>query len=729
MMKAFPGVIASSLLLGFATCLPAAAQDGVKLLYGFEIEEIKAGFNRQELEGYFVGKPTTDKIKGGWRVKDHVEELKLPENHDGPVTVYRNNGSYDTQSVNLFRTGATQGKYARMYSPVTGGSEIASWKYIVSYSGGTGSGLMAEPGKDGYHDIQDWFWQRYVNFFDDELAHSHEQRDWSAYEVLRLDFLAEGNPAVIGVRVFDSSGPKIPAHYLGLRSRLAVFGLPKDQQVTVEFPLAALTQAAEMDLKKMMGFIIRMNGYKGEYRLYMDNFRLVTKAAMAADAKFPLVKMQGEIGPFGRPVLDKHTVRDAAKLARKTGPVEKIGPVVAVAAKGLYSSFGGLLGGGGWTYSQSLRRGLAAYDNDRLAFIYGDSEGIRATASFDGGKTWGGLQPGVKEPAKFAWGHFRATTTSDTNGDIYMIGTEECSSYHEGYDVLLRRLALTGAGWELDRKSLVCQTLRKCPKTARAWRLPSGRIWMAWTDGWEGCVAKYSDDDAITWTPCKDAALAPPRPLYEPKLEDLAKPPAQRPAPPKEILPFPGTPVPGAILAPLRDGLAFLSDQDDKWQVFENGKWGAMQKAPFAGDATFLGTDHIFRAKGGSYGDRIDTEKRGDLLVTEFLNGQWTPVQTLEAGQIGDVTLVASGDTVFLFYVKAVSDEPDKVVNDIRLRRWRDGRWGESELLATENYRINRLGTPVVAPAAYVPLLWDARVTSLKGAPTAIKFLRLPNGP
>ena len=715
------------LILGAIACAAAPAPnapDGVKLLYGFEIDEIKAAFTRQEMEGYFVGKATTDKIKGGWRVKDHAEELKLPENFEGPVTVYRNNGSYDTPAVNLFRTSATQGKYARMYSPPSGGSEISSWKYIVSYSGGNPSGLMAEPGKEGYHDIQDWFWQRYVNFFDDELAHRFDQLDWSAYEVLRLDFFAEGNPAVIAVRVFDSSGPKIPAHYLGLRSHLAVFELPKDQQVTVEFPLAALAQAAEMDLKKMMGFIIRMNGYKGECKLYMDNFRLVAKAAMAADAKFPLVKMQGEIGPYGRPVYDKHTVRGTAKLARKTGPVERLGPVTAYEGKGGYSSFGGLLGGGGWTYSQSLRRGVAAYDNDRIAFLFGDLNGICATASFDGGKTWGGLKPGEKGPARFAWGHFRATTSSDTNGDIYMIGTEECSSYHEGYDVLLRRLALTGEGWEVDRKSLVCQTLRKCPKTARAWRLASGRIWMAWTDGWEGCVAKYSDDDAITWAPCKDAALPAPRPFYAPKLDDLTKPVAQRPAPPKEILPFPGTPVPGAVLVPFRDGIAFLSDQDERWQVNDGSQWCPVEKAPFAGDATFLGADHLFRARGGSYGDRIETEKRADLVVAEYQNGQWSKPETLETGQVGDVTLSASGNSVFLFYVKAVSDEPGKIANEVRLRRWKDGKWGESELLATENYRINRLGTPVVAPVNYVPLLWDARAGK---EPTAIRFLRIPN--
>jgi len=690
----------------------------VKLLHGFEPEELGASADPAVLEkrGWkFIGKAWTEgEPKPGWRVKDHLDELRLPAGYDGPVTLYEADSSRDYPRMTFCRTGATQGKYSRLAKFGEGG-----WSYVKSYSAGNFTGLTAQPSKTGYHDIRDWFYQRYGSVFDSALGDRYERHDWSGYELLRLDFYSEGAPAVVAIRAFDASGPKIPAQYLGLRTALAVYKLPKDKQVTAEFPLGALARAAEMDLAKMTGIVIRVNGYEGEPKLYFDNIRLVAGEAADQDAKHPIIKMEGEVGPYARPVLHKPAERNADKLKRKSGPVDRLGPVVVYQGKAGYSSAGTLLGGSGTTYFQSLRRGCVAYDHDRLLVYFG---GYLASASFDGGKTWGGLQPGQDGPTALGWGgDYRGTASAD-GADLYFLGTENCSSYHEGYGTVFRRLAMTGPGWTDDRVSLVDQNLRKCPPDMRAWRLDSGRIWATIADGFGGITAKHSDDDGYTWAPCKDASLPPPRPFHEPRLEDLGKPAAERPTPPKAVLPWPGEPVCGSVLLPYKGQMAVLGQKE--WQVHDGKAWGAARKlplgAPGRGSVIAIG-DRIFVAQGGQYGDLEKGCKPAPLVVAEFDGGEWTQ-QTLEAGDVGDAILSASGRAAFLFYVKYAGENK---VNEVRVRRWAGGKWGESELVAKEELRINRLAAPIVSAPDYAAVWWDT--VPEKGGEKVLRFAKLPN--
>ncbi|MFH0982410.1 MAG: hypothetical protein V2A79_12845 [Planctomycetota bacterium] len=635
----------------------------------------------------------------------------------------------------LVENHATEGKKSLHYTP--------NWRFIASYAKGNFLDHMAQPPAGSYHDIRDWFYQRSCNMFDSALRNKDGRQDWSGYELLRFDIFSEKSPAVIVCRVFDASGPKIPAHYLGLRSNLSLFKVPQDKQVTCEFPLAEMARVAEMDLSKMTGLVLRVNGYEGDADIFVDNIRLVTKEAAAGDAKFSVVKMEGEPKPYARPVIYKLVKRDPEKMKRESGAIEKLGPVTVYSGVGQYSSGayacgGGHFGGSGHTYFQSLRRGCVAYDNKRLLVLMGagpneakaigercQGGGVWAMASFDGGATWGGLKPGENLPWRFRDWYWRATASSDANGDVYHIGTENCSSYHEGYGVLFRRLAMTGEGWEDDRVSLLDQNLRKCPGDARAWRLASGRIWATWKDGWGGCVAKHSDDDGYTWAPCKDASKPLPRPFYEPNLEDLKKPPEQRPQPPKEILPWPGTPVAGSVLLPCKGQVAVLKEG---WQVHDGKAWGPVQKLPMAppgsAEATVAG-ERVFLAGGGSYDNKLENEKRGALKVAVQDGDSWKE-ETLEPGDIGDVILTASGEAVFCFYVKAVKEGDREAANEVHCRRWKDGKWGESELVAKEDFRINRLASPIISAPNYAAIWWDERMTDRK-KPTVVRFARVPN--
>jgi len=505
-----------------------------------------------------------------------------------------------------------------------------------------------------------------------------------------------------------------------------------------------MAKIGEVDLTKAMGFLLQLNGFKGEAEMFLDNIRLVTKDAAKADAKYPLIRMEGEVRPFGRKVIYRPTPRFPEKLKRKTGPVEQLGPIDITVAP-----FGGGLGhfgGSGCVYFQNAVRGCVAYDNDRLCLIFaggrkrkggrrGES-GRFATASFDGGKTWGGLKPGEKEAVHLTTWCGRATISSDLAGDLYLVGTENCASYHEGYDTLFRRLAFTGEGWEDDRVSVAAQNMRKCPGQSRAWRLPSGRIWLTWCHGGaaEGNIlARYSDDDGYTWAPCKDPATATvPRPLYEPKLEDLKKPPEQR-KPPANIIIRPSLPVVGAILLPFGDGIAAIGRKH--WQVHDGGTlppaggWGPKQKVPIGGRATVLGRNHLFLARGGRYdnGSRGGWGKSGPLVVADSRNGKWNQ-QTLEPADIRDVTLTASGACVFCFFVKVVKKD-DAEVNEVRYRRWKNGTWGESVLLASEDFTVNHVTAPIICPPDYAAVFWDERIGYKHQRPdgTKLRFARVPN--
>lgn len=667
------------------------AAEGVKLLYGFE----KTTGRR--------GKP----------IKHHVEKHAT----EGKQSLRKILGTWDR-----YGSGYTADNFKR--------------------------GLMAIPPKGGYHSIIDWYWQRYANIVDDALAHRSQKFDWSAYDRIRVDVYSENAGCAMGMRVLDSNGPLTGKYgYNGLRSGLAVFKIPADKQVTIEFPMAEMAKIAEMDLSIAQGFVLRFNGYEKGAVAHIDNIRLVSRDAAEKDAKFPLIKMEGPVKPFVRKVIYKPTKRFPEKMKRKTGAVEMLGPVnidLAPYAGGPFGPFGGA----GPVYSQSIRRGCVAYDNDRLCLMFnggvmvGEGKrarrtgGFYAVASFDGGKTWGGLMPGEKEPLRLTGWFERATGSSDETGDVYLVGTENCCSYHEGYDAFFRRLAFTGEGWTVDRYTMIDQNIRKCPGNSRAWRLPNGRIWATWCHKTAGLehgdkpqynLAKYSDDDGYTWVPCKDASAAGlPRPFYEPKLEDLKKPPAER-KPPENILIWPSTPIPGPILVPYKGRIATIGVKE--WQVHDGEKWLPKKKTPGFSKpiATVLGANQIFMAQ-TNYDWRGKSMGK-ELTCAYLVNGEWNQ-ETLETEGVTDVVLTAcrgTGNAVFCFYVKIVKKD-DAEVNEVRYRRWADGKWGESHLVATENFRINHVTAPMVCPADYAAVFWDERKSRSKRAmPSALRFARIPN--
>jgi hypothetical protein len=700
------GLICAGLLGAGATC-PAGENGGEKLLKGFEVSEMKPKDGRGTF--YKVGKVwNKGGVGAGWRWKDHQAELKVPEDYEGDVTIYvcKKSSSRDNPGVSLFRKGATQGTHALRWRPVK--CEARSWAGIERAIKNRKYGYWPPPGVPTHsRENPYYFFQRYCKVW--RYGTGKSGGDWSGWDRLRFDVLAPDAPVLLGVFVRDKCGPRLRCGPIGVRTDVAVFRVPKGEQVTVDFPLAEMAAVAELDLRKVYRYQCRINGYQGATDIYFDNVRLAKKDA---PAKHKLVTMEGKPRAFVRPVYHRPIERVAARLKRETGPVEKLGPVDVGPGK---------FGGSGATYVQNSRRACVAYDNRRLLVVADRS----AWASFDGGKTWGGIEPGSKGPTRLRWG-LRANMCADYGGDVYLVGTPNCDSYNEGHDICMFRLVFTGEAWKDGYFAHIGQNGYKCTAHARALRLKSGRLWAAWCDGWGkgAALAKYSDDDGFTWTPCKDADAKPPRPFLKPKLADLAKP-AERAKPPKNVLLWPATIVPGPFMVPYRGGVAAFDAGGGSWRVHDGEKWGPKRKGPKIGgiiSEAILGEDQVFLARGARFAFDGRKETVNDLVASRLVGGEWK-TETLDAEKnVTDSILTASGESVFCFYVKKLADEK----YEIHYRRWKAGKWEPAVKLHTEPARINRLAAPQRCAPDYAAVWWDMRPRTSKGK-GEMRFARIPN--
>lgn len=706
-------ILAAVAILAAAGAAAAAAGEGVRTIWSFE----RAETAKRLPQFSYWGKPAQGYPKVGFRGE------KVGADYKGDVTAFRKASSRDYPLMTLVSRRVTHGGHAYMFTMSE--KSARTWADRIKKQ----SGITACPPRNDYHDIADWYYQR-CNF--GYLWRSQPaNRDWSGFDRLRFDAYCEGSPVVLGVKVRDFI--KKGRNPLGVRTPALLFKVPADKAVTCDLPLAEVARVCELDLSLIHRYHIRINSMPGGFKLYLDNVRLVTKAAAKGDARLPLVKMAGKPRPWGRKVcVEPPTPRHAAKLKRETGPVEQLGPVLVTDSGGQYACGYGHFGGHGATYFQSARRGCAAYDNKRLLVVMGggpagaklvtksvgEGGGMYAFASFDGGKTWGGLEPGEKQPARLGTWYWRATLYSDSSGDVYCVGTQNCDSYHEGFDMFFRRLSFTGEGWINDKFAFVNQNGYKCPAYASAVRTRKGRLWAAWHDGFGGDYAKHSDDDGYTWKPCKDASIKKtPRPFYEPRLADLKKPPAERPKPPKEVLVWPAEVVCGDFLVPYGKEVAVFSGSGEEWQVHDAKKWGPVRKGPaeFKGrgsavTVSVLGRDRVF----------LSRHRDKKLLAAHWSGGAWKTEQ-LDSGDIVTDILTASGEEMFCFYVKKTGEG-----YEVRYRRFKNGKWEPSVKIHTEQVLLNQVAAPVFSPPDYAAVFWDQRRPSSK-AKSFVKFMRIPN--
>ena len=726
------GVLTGAAVVALAL-MPRAADareqpKDVKLVAGFEWEDYAGRLGRW----HYLGKPYPKRPPSGWKGEKTTREQAAKEGFQ--VINGTPSSSRHMPGALCEPKHATQGTFALHFLPQL--VEMYGWRNLERVAQRKWMHSF-QPGMPGY-DPLDWYYQRFCHVWQRNWKRT---TDWSACDRLRFDVHAEGQPVTLGVRVRDGIGPSINAGPTGVKTAIGRFTVPADETVTCEFPLGEMARVGEVDLRKVHRVLIRLNGLPSKTapkNLYLDNIRLVAKGA-DVQPKLKLVKMAGEPGPHTRPVDQRPpTERIAEKRKRNVGPVPRFGPVTINNAALYWAANGHLVGpghfgGSGATYFRNARRGVVAYDNDRLVVVMvgrGKSKrgGLIALATFDGGKTWGGLTPKDKGFTRLPWS-LRAGVSADYFGDGYYLGTPNCDSYREGQDVCMFRLAFTGQTWVPDRFAVVYQNGYKCPAFGRGLRLPSGRLWMLWHDGFGGDFAKYSDDDGYTFVPCKDAGLAPPRPFYVPKLGAKHWPPT----PPKEVILFPALQrVSGFLLVPYGEQVACVAG-DGSYQIHDGTKWGAKQAGPkWPGDRrqlglvseTVTGGNRLVLARSARYSSRGAVEPLGPLHAAWQTGSGWK-VETLEPGGVAQSILTASGDVAFCFYVRKADDGK----REVRCRRLKEGAWGPSELLATESFRINHLAAPQTGPPSYAGVFYDQFIDMAKRrtATSVVRFIRVPN--
>ncbi len=706
-----------------AATAPAICQERVKLLAGFEWEEYDGKLPRF----HYLGKPHIGTVEPGWE-GEKIERLE-DVGADGfmimdgePAHSRHHPGAW------MVRSHATQGRFAWKCTLT-----LERWAWMLAET--TKKWPGAWPPHEPAYGVYEHFFQRECQLWRQEWK---EATDWSGYVRLRFDVTSLGASLMLGIRVRDGIGPPIGAGPTGIRTALGLFTVPGDETVTCDFPLAEMTHVAELDLTKVHRYHIRVNGFpdnKPPTELFMDNIRLVAKGA-EPEPRHKLVPMEGGIRPFARPVFVKPpTPRMAQDLKRKTGPVEPLRPVTineSCPLPGAAGHMSGPFGGSGATYFQNAVRAVVAYDNDRLAVVMAGKDeagsgGLVALASFDGGRSWGGLK-GEKQGFTILPWYLRAGYSADAFGDIYGVGTPNCDSYREGQDICLHRLAFTGKTWVDDRFTIVYQDGYKCPGWCRAMRIKSGRIWAAWHDGFGGNFTKCSDDDGYTWKPCKDASLEPPRPFHEPRLEDLGKVDAC--SAPKQVLLWPAEKVVGSLLVPYKGQVAVVSMDGRQWQAHDGDRWLDPRAGPEWKEVngivsvTVLGDKKLFLARSARYDNSKRTEPLAPLEAA-CQDGEGWKLEILEVGNVSDSVLTASGSAVYCFYVKKVA-EGEGAKYEVRYRRWQKGSWEPSVVVATERQRINHVASPQICPSNYVCVLWD-QWRKERGLPTWVRFARIPS--
>ncbi|MFH1023708.1 MAG: sigma-70 family RNA polymerase sigma factor [Planctomycetota bacterium] len=694
--------------------LPAA---GGCVLCGFEREEMQ----RFSGAGYKLGQ-----VIENYEYYSHGKGVPLPAGHDGDFAVFMGRGSRDTQELVLRRAHASQGRYALERNPAQCEMTAGNWDKYLPW-------LKDEKPKTPVQTERDWLvqrageiWRHRSTVREDMGAERGKagypepayNPDWSGYERLRFEMTIPDAEGVVGVRIEDAGFR---------RTQLRVFAIPKGKTVTVDMDMAGAAAAAELDLKKILRYRLRLDGLSAKSLIYLDNVRLVASGG-EGQGSYPLVTDDRPCEPFARKLIAPPPIlKDAAGVVRKTGKVEKLGPVAVTELPGTLPCGPGHLGGFGETYFISAERGAVAYDNDRLAVMFGAGGskkskplpgGIYASASFDGGATWGGLAPGEKDAALLVPGARNTCSgglCSDESGSLYYTGMLYCDTYSEGSDMFFQEIAFDGRRWIPRPMTLADQTLGKCTGLARVLRLSSGRLWMAFHDKAQP-LAKYSDTDGAVWCPAMNPEDKPPRKPFTPKIGDKL---------PEKILLEQGYPVPGELLVPYKGQTAAFDKWGDAWSIFDGETWGpvqrieAMPKSPGEGVGgwtynrafeTYFPDGRIFLAA-----------RRGkELLCVNNAGGAWAR-ETVDTGADGDITsyvLTRSGETVFCFYAVKKAD-----TCDIRLRRWA-GEWSAVETLHTETEKLNKLAAPVVSPPDYAPVFWDNVAV---GDRSWVKFMRIPN--
>jgi hypothetical protein len=552
------------------------------------------------------------------------------------------------------------------------------------------------------------------------IHHLIAPRDWSDYELLRMDVYAEDLTLEYHVSFEDED--VLPPVVRSMQ-------VPPGKWTTLEVDLRASAKGRGVDLGKITSLSIGVtdvvNGTpkfagepdkRGELSFaLLDNVRLSRRGV---EAKHPVIRDER---PYG--LLDGYYPPATEPRAKVVTPAEPdhspvklqepmaVKPGVPVQPLSRFSF-------------------VSAYDANHLlvGFLEKTFWGARAWQTTDGGKTWRGLE-GEETPTPLRMKDFidggGRGEVIDRYGDVVIVtfglGCGGPTAYHPR--VFTRKLTFEGPGKDWTTRELPalvdCEP-RHCVAEQSTFRAKSGRIWLAYGNLGRldrSCISvRYSDDDALSWRPIREGFTGRIPDSYgdfshqEPGAYSFTIYTKQDPAP--RLVPF------GKGIVCLWHNRRNARGTDLHMAQFDGKKWLPVATVPYQFNKL---THYTPRLDAVSVDDQeilaLSTYADG---VLHYGNGVWS--QELMVVPAGLSRLCLAGDKTVMLIV-AFPDR-EKLVKKgylqsapVVFRAWQraaDATWSGPREIASVEEPISIGGAlewsgfrvPRFSPPNFVPLMW-----------------------
>jgi hypothetical protein len=569
------------------------------------------------------------------------------------------------------------------------------------------------------------------------IHHVIASRDWSDYDLLRMDVYAEDLTLEYHVSFEDEEIlPPI------VRSMTA----PPGKWITLEVDLRASEKARGVDLSKITSLSIGVTDVVAGTPKFaddpekrrelsfarLDNVRLTRRHV---EAKHPVIRDESPyvlLDGYYPPATEARP-RTVTRDEPDRSPVVLREPIVVKPA--------------GPVQPLSRFNFVAAYDNNHLLVGFNEKTfwGARVCQTLDGGKTWRGLEgettPTPLRMMDFIDGGGRGEVI-DRYGDVVIVtfsrfGCGGPTAYHPR--VFTRKLTFDGPGkgWTTrELPALVDCEPRHCVAEQSTFRAGNGRIWLAYGSlgrlDRSSISLRYSDDDAISWRPVREGFTGKIPDSYgdfshhESGAYSFTLYTKQDPAP--RLVPF------GKGLVCLWHNRRKAQGTDLQMVQFDGRDWLPVSTVPYRFNARSHYTPRL---------DAVSVNGREIFVlstyadgVLHYQDGVWT--QELTEVPAGLSRLCLAGDqTVMLI---AAFPDRDKLVKKgyvqsapVVFRAWQragDGRWSGPRRIASLEEPISIGGVvdwagfrvPRFSPPNFVPLMWV-------GDDQWIRILRVPVEP
>ncbi|MHC4394896.1 MAG: hypothetical protein ACYS1A_04510 [Planctomycetota bacterium] len=503
-----------------------------------------------------------------------------------------------------------------------------------------------------------------------------ELRDWSGYDVLRIDVRSEDAPVETWLALEDNIlEPPV----------VRTFKVPTGKWVTLELNLSKAVKVRKLDLANITNFwLIGRASVRSTMRI--DNIRIAKRGAAAeykllrdySSMAVSYVQPKRPVEPRRRPGVKPD--RSAIKLTK---------PMVV--AEGAVAPLG-------W---------VSAYDNNLIFVAYSTEKGTKPKAAYtdDGGETWKQLP----EPQARNLDHGTARGCAiDVAGDGVAISSGPgCAGIGRAAPRQhLTKYTFTGKGWEAEPTVILDSDIRHCGSNASAVRLRSGpykgRLWASWGEiGREhimGVHVKFSDDDGQTWIPWNKGALLPGSKFGEWSNGTYG--------------------YPETVVTPYKKHVACFWRHKSRcgvmWSFFNGTKWSKPKEI----------SPVVLDNMDGAYRATMSAVTRGDseifftatglstVLRWDGKNWHKEPVEIEDGGMLS-----LAGDVVTVF-------NSGKVNRRWKDRRWQrpaviryyrrrpDGQW-EKPVELTDKFNIveyrslTGFSVPPYSPPNFIPLVWS----------------------